>query len=100
MLTASASDSDPPARPSARSRTSSTVGCAASAISFERRYSCNDMCRARALPQHRGPLATWTAWVAPKTLKPAEAARLVGLYRRLAPLPVGCGNGQAAPAGL
>ena len=30
----------------------------------------------------------------------AEAARLVGLYRRLAPLPVGCGNGQAAPAGL
>ena len=33
----------------------------------------------RALPQHRGPLASWTAWVAPKTLKPAEAARLVGM---------------------
>ncbi|WP_298829925.1 transglycosylase SLT domain-containing protein [uncultured Piscinibacter sp.] len=34
----------------------------------------------RALPQHRGPLASWTAWVAPKTLKPAEAARLVGMH--------------------
>ncbi len=33
----------------------------------------------RALPQHRGPLASWTAWVAPKTLKPAEAAQLVGM---------------------
>ncbi|WP_341889176.1 transglycosylase SLT domain-containing protein [Variovorax sp. YR752] len=33
----------------------------------------------RALPQHRGPLASWTAWVAPKTLKPAEAADLVGM---------------------
>jgi membrane-bound lytic murein transglycosylase D len=33
----------------------------------------------RALPTHRGPLATWTAWVAPKTLKPAEAAKLVGM---------------------
>ncbi len=33
----------------------------------------------RALPAHRGPLATWTAWVAPKTLKPAEAAKLVGM---------------------
>ena len=29
----------------------------------------------RQLGTHRGPLATWTAWVAPKTLKPAEAAR-------------------------
>ncbi len=28
----------------------------------------------RELPQHDGPLATWTAWVAPKTMKPAEAA--------------------------
>lgn len=33
----------------------------------------------RDLPQHRGRLASWTAWVAPKTLKPAEAARLVGM---------------------
>jgi membrane-bound lytic murein transglycosylase D len=33
----------------------------------------------RSLPLHRGPLATWTAWVAPKTLHPAEAARLVGM---------------------
>jgi membrane-bound lytic murein transglycosylase D len=33
---------------------------------------------ARAVADHRGPLASWTAWVAPRTLKPAEAARLVG----------------------
>ena len=33
----------------------------------------------RALAQHRGTLASWTAWVAPKTVKPAEAARLVGM---------------------
>jgi len=33
----------------------------------------------RDLPQHRGRLASWTAWVAPKTLKPAEAARMVGM---------------------
>jgi len=33
----------------------------------------------RTLAQHRGTLASWTAWVAPKTLKPAEAARLVGM---------------------
>ncbi len=33
----------------------------------------------RALPSHRGPLASWTAWVAPKTLKPADAARQVGM---------------------
>jgi membrane-bound lytic murein transglycosylase D len=33
---------------------------------------------ARELAEHRGPLASWTAWVAPRTLKPAEAARLVG----------------------
>ncbi|MCC9598044.1 MULTISPECIES: transglycosylase SLT domain-containing protein [unclassified Rubrivivax] len=31
------------------------------------------------LKEHRGPLATWTAWVAPRTLKPAEAARQVGM---------------------
>ncbi len=33
----------------------------------------------RRLPSHRGPLASWTAWVAPKTLKPADAARQVGM---------------------
>jgi len=33
----------------------------------------------RELPLHRGPLATWTAWQAPKTMKPAEAARAVGM---------------------
>jgi membrane-bound lytic murein transglycosylase D len=33
----------------------------------------------RTLQTWRGPLATWTAWVAPKTLKPAEAARHAGI---------------------
>ena len=33
----------------------------------------------RNLRAPRGPLATWTAWVAPKTLKPAEAAEQVGM---------------------
>ncbi len=33
----------------------------------------------RAVGQHQGNLASWTAWVAPKTIKPAEAARLVGM---------------------
>ena len=33
----------------------------------------------RELPLVRGPLASWTAWVAPRTLQPAEAARLVGM---------------------
>lgn len=33
----------------------------------------------RLLPAHRGPMASWTAWVAPKTLKPADAARQVGM---------------------
>ena len=33
----------------------------------------------RELAQHRGPLATWTAWVAPRTVNAAEAARLVGM---------------------
>lgn len=28
---------------------------------------------------HDGPLASWTAWVAPRTLHPAEAARLNGM---------------------
>ena len=33
----------------------------------------------RELANARGPLATWTAWVAPRTLPPEEAARLVGM---------------------
>jgi membrane-bound lytic murein transglycosylase D len=33
----------------------------------------------RELPLHRGPLASWTAWTAPKTLRPGEAAKLVGM---------------------
>ena len=33
----------------------------------------------RELPLHRGPLATWTAWTAPKTMKTAEAAKSVGM---------------------
>ena len=33
----------------------------------------------RALGQHRGMLASWTAWVAPRTLKTAEAAQLTGI---------------------
>ncbi|MFT3821366.1 MAG: transglycosylase SLT domain-containing protein [Rubrivivax sp.] len=32
-----------------------------------------------ALADHRGPLASWTAWVAPRTVKPQEAARHVGM---------------------
>ena len=28
---------------------------------------------------HRGPLASWTAWVAPTTLRPADAAKRVGM---------------------
>jgi membrane-bound lytic murein transglycosylase D len=32
-----------------------------------------------ALQQHQGPLASWTAWVAPRTLRPADAARQVGM---------------------
>ncbi|MEO7152593.1 MAG: transglycosylase SLT domain-containing protein [Burkholderiaceae bacterium] len=33
----------------------------------------------RRLPMHRGPLASWTAWIAPKTMRTAEAARQVGM---------------------
>jgi membrane-bound lytic murein transglycosylase D len=33
----------------------------------------------QALQQRRGSLATWTAWVAPRTVSPAEAARLTGM---------------------
>ncbi|MCA6216481.1 transglycosylase SLT domain-containing protein [Ideonella sp. B7] len=31
------------------------------------------------LQGYRGQLASWTAWVAPRTLRPAEAAKLVGM---------------------
>jgi membrane-bound lytic murein transglycosylase D len=33
----------------------------------------------RNLQAHRAPLATWTAWVAPATLKPADVAKQVGM---------------------
>ena len=33
----------------------------------------------RELPLHRGQLASWTAWVAPRTLRPADAAKQVGM---------------------
>jgi len=33
----------------------------------------------RRLGKHEGALATWTAWVAPRTLHPAEVARKVGM---------------------
>ena len=33
----------------------------------------------RRLPQQRGPLATWTAWIAPRTMRTAEAAREIGM---------------------
>lgn len=33
----------------------------------------------QALARRAGPLASWTAWVAPRTLKTSEAARLVGM---------------------
>ena len=33
----------------------------------------------RQLPLHRGPLASWTAWKVPKTMRPNEAARQVGM---------------------
>ncbi|MFN7725055.1 MAG: transglycosylase SLT domain-containing protein [Rubrivivax sp.] len=33
----------------------------------------------RQLELHRGPLASWTAWVVPKTMSPADAAKQVGM---------------------
>ena len=33
----------------------------------------------RAVTEHGAPLSSWTAWVAPRTLKTADAAKLVGL---------------------
>jgi len=31
------------------------------------------------LSNHKGPLASWTAWVVPRTMRPADAARQVGM---------------------
>ncbi|MEO7851038.1 MAG: transglycosylase SLT domain-containing protein [Rubrivivax sp.] len=46
----------------------------------------------RNLRSHGSPLASWTAWVAPTTLKPADAARMVGMseddLRRVNDIPV------------
>jgi membrane-bound lytic murein transglycosylase D len=33
----------------------------------------------KGIEQHDGPLASWTAWVAPKTMKTAQAAQEVGM---------------------
>src|SRR5512143_3170627 len=33
----------------------------------------------RNLRAHRAPLATWTAWVSPTTMKPVDVARQVGM---------------------
>ena len=33
----------------------------------------------RGFMAHRGPYATWTAWVAPKTMRPVDAARMAGM---------------------
>jgi membrane-bound lytic murein transglycosylase D len=33
----------------------------------------------RVLPGYQGPLASWTAWVVPTTMKPADAAKRVGM---------------------
>jgi len=33
----------------------------------------------RELPLYRGPLTSWTTWIAPKTMKSAEAAHAVGM---------------------
>lgn len=33
----------------------------------------------KTVAQHKGPLSSWTAWVAPRTMKTAEAARHAGM---------------------
>ncbi|HJV96636.1 MAG TPA: transglycosylase SLT domain-containing protein [Albitalea sp.] len=33
----------------------------------------------RQIEAHRGPMASWTAWVAPKTMRPADVAKQVGM---------------------
>lgn len=37
----------------------------------------------RNIQQHKGPMASWTAWVAAKTLRPADAARQLGVSEQL-----------------
>ncbi len=37
----------------------------------------------RKLSEHRAPLASWTAWIAPRTMRPADAARQVGMSEAL-----------------
>jgi membrane-bound lytic murein transglycosylase D len=37
----------------------------------------------RNISEHRGALATWTAWVAPRTLSPKDAAKQVGMSETL-----------------
>ncbi len=37
----------------------------------------------RQMANHHGAMASWTAWVAPKTLKPSEAAQLTGTNEAL-----------------
>ena len=36
----------------------------------------------RNLGDHQGPLASWTAWVVPTTMKPADAAKRAGMSER------------------
>jgi membrane-bound lytic murein transglycosylase D len=33
----------------------------------------------QSLSAHQGPMATWTAWQVPRTMKPAEAAKQIGM---------------------
>jgi membrane-bound lytic murein transglycosylase D len=33
----------------------------------------------KALPQHKGPLSSWTTWNVPRTMKPADVARAVAM---------------------
>ena len=33
----------------------------------------------QSLAEHRGPMASWTAWQVPRTMKPAEAAQHIGM---------------------
>ena len=38
---------------------------------------------AENLARHNGPMATWTAWVVPKTMSPSEAAKRAGMSETL-----------------
>jgi membrane-bound lytic murein transglycosylase D len=37
----------------------------------------------RNIQQHKGPMASWTAWVATRTLRPVDAARQLGVSEQL-----------------